>query len=354
MKFSPKSYINNKLYETNLSIKPTTKRKPSVSAFEIPALSEYNVYLNNKFNTIQLKKCLRYNNQPTSGNKIKLITRIYNYSKYSYYIIKVQRLYRGYIRRLFNYNKGMIKFNTSCINDSDPLTLSPFGEKYNSDFFSYKDNNGFIYGFNASSFNKLINDNTLENENVFMNPYNREKIENDTIDKFYRFIKLGKIIKENINIKIENDHRELTLTEKLDARILKIFQKIDEFGHITSVNWFLDLTIYQLKTLYRELIDIWEYRASLSFLTKRTVCPPHGNPFININRNTIFNSVVLLDVRLSLINIFENIVLKGIDTESQSLGAYYVLGALTMIHPGAKQSMPWLYESFNINNENGN
>ena len=40
-----------------------------------------------------------------------------------------------------------------------------------------------------------------------------------------------------------------------------IFHRIDLLGNYTDVNWFLDLNIYQLKTLYREAEDIWNYRA---------------------------------------------------------------------------------------------
>ena len=64
---------------------------------------------------------------------------------------------------------------------------------------------------------------------------------------------------------------------------INIFQKIDEFGHITNVNWFLDLDRPRLIKLLREFIDIWDYRASLTLHTKRDICPPNGNPFIGIN-----------------------------------------------------------------------
>ena len=40
-----------------------------------------------------------------------------------------------------------------------------------------------------------------------------------------------------------------------------IFQRIDILGNYTDVNWFLELNLYQLKTLYKEAEDIWKYRA---------------------------------------------------------------------------------------------
>lgn len=339
MNLTPKSYINNKIYEVDLIIK-SSRNKTSDKDFKIPELSDYDIYLNNVFNMRQLRSCLTHYKQKTSGNKKELIIRIYNHSKYTYYIMKIQGVCRGYIRRLFNYYKGP---NTKCINDSDFFTLSSFTERYNSNFFSYKDSKDFTYGFNAASFNMLINN---KNNN---NPYNRQTIETGVIDNFKRYIMLGGILKEDIEINLKNENKTLTLSEQINLKVQKIFQLIDELGHITHTGWFMDLSIHQLKNLYKELLDIWEYRVSLAYDTKRAICPPHGNPFINSNRNVIINNNEISTIRSILIDIIENMILKSVDSEARSLGAYYILGALTMIHPDAASSMPWLYESFNIN-----
>jgi len=37
----------------------------------------------------------------------------------------------------------------------------------------------------------------------------------------------------------------------------------------------------------------------------------------------------------------------GIDNDSKSLGAYYILGALTLVNTNAAISLPWLYQSVN-------
>ena len=345
MNLTPKSYLNTKLYDNNLIIKSHNRKTPSRD-FKIPKVSEYNIFLENVFNVSQLKKCLKHYNQKVSGNKKELIKRIYNYSKYSYNIIKIQKVCRGYIRRKFNYYKGPSPFNMESINDTDFLTLSTFTKKYDPDFFRFKDTKGFTYGFNAKSFNILIN----SKKNI--NPYNRQKIETETIDNFKKYIKLGGILKENITVKEETSQVPLTLKEKLNLKIQKVFQKMDEFGHITNIGWFTDLNTYQLKKLYKELLDIWQYRASLSSLMKCNICPPHGNPFINFNRNNIIHNENLLKIRLGLVDIFENMILKSNDNDAQSLGTYYILGAFTIVNPNAAMSMPWLYETFNLNNPN--
>ena len=40
-----------------------------------------------------------------------------------------------------------------------------------------------------------------------------------------------------------------------------------------------------------------------------------------------------------------NLITKGTTDENKSLGAFYVLAALTLVNNEAAESMPWLYES---------
>ena len=72
-------------------------------------------------------------------------------------------------------------------------------------------------------------------------------------------IRLCKCINIDVNIKINTEMEEET--ESYASKILTICQEIDILGNYTDVNWFLDLNLYQLKTLYREAEDIWNYRA---------------------------------------------------------------------------------------------
>ena len=42
----------------------------------------------------------------------------------------------------------------------------------------------------------------------------------------------------------------------------------------------------------------------------------------------------------------EKFVNSGINNDSKSLWAYYVLGALTLVNTEAATSIPWLFQSF--------
>jgi hypothetical protein len=47
----------------------------------------------------------------------------------------------------------------------------------------------------------------------------------------------------------------------------------------------------------------------------------------------------------NVLTILENFVNSGINNESRRLGAYYVLGALTLVSEDAATSLPWLYDA---------
>ena len=41
----------------------------------------------------------------------------------------------------------------------------------------------------------------------------------------------------------------------------------------------------------------------------------------------------------------ENMVYSGVDEDHRKIGALHVLSALTVVSSGARETMPWLYES---------
>jgi hypothetical protein len=96
----------------------------------------------------------------------------------------------------------------------------------------------------------------------------------------------------------------------------------------------------------RELLEIWNYRAQLTNETKRAICPPNGDPFREFNMHIIYTEPDIDDVRKHVLNVLEKLVNSGIDQDSQHLGAYYVLGALTLVNEETALSLGWLHDSF--------
>ena len=94
-----------------------------------------------------------------------------------------------------------------------------------------------------------------------------------------------------------------------------------------------------------DMTDIGMKIHPLSNETKRTICPPDGNPFRNINYNYLHNEPDEENVKQCVLDILEKFINTGIDHDNKSLGAYYVLGALTLVNENAAVSLPWLYQS---------
>lgn len=346
-KISPKSYIREHIYD-KVTIPTGKKRKISSENFKILEYKNYNTLLEYNYNVSQLKIIAKKYSQKVSGNKPQLVNRLYNYLKYSYYAIVIQKTWRREMQKIFNKTRGPALINRRCVNDTDFLSLNDIKEINHLQFFSFKDEDGFIYGFDVISFYNLIKN------KPYKNPYNRKEITQNIIVQFNKYLKYSKILKHPIKLKINNEISNITIEQKISLNAHKIFQKIDEFGHITNVDWFLNLDRPLLIKLLREFIDIWEYRASLSQLTKRDICPPHGNPFIGINLNSIIQNSNIYTLKLTILNIFCNILFNCRNSNSCSLAAFYILGALTIVSNPASESMPWLFESFNHYTNNNN
>ena len=64
-----------------------------------------------------------------------------------------------------------------------------------------------------------------------------------------------------------------------------------------------------------------------------------------MNLNTT-NQYSFEELKQKSVEIMDNLVSRGTNKDSKCLGAYYVLGALTIVNADAAQALPWLYQSF--------
>lgn len=333
--FKDKYYINIKFGRK--------RKKISNDDFIIPNngnLIDYNIFHSINHNVKQLKMLCKCYKLKKGGNKGQLIYRLFNYLKLSGYAIKIQKIYRGKLRRKFNRLKGVACFNRICTNQTDFLSLIDLKKISYSQFFSYIDEDNFIYGFNIKSLYNLF-----KNQKQLKNPYNRRTFPKDVVEKLRENIRFGNLLNEPINVILEDTINKLSQKKVMELKAISLFHKIDSFGYISNANWFLLLEKPMLIRFIRELADIWNYRLSISLITKRLICPPHGNPFRGINILSLIqqNEPTL---KRNILYIIENMVSKTNSSEYQHLGGMYVLGALTLVCHEAAVSLPWLYQSF--------
>ena len=339
--------VKNKKY--NKKTKTMNQKKDNLQKidFKIPEYCDYEKFKNTKYTVVQLKEICKKYKLKRGGKKQELVERIYDYLYYSYYAIKIQSVFKGYIVRKFNKLHGPALFNKKiCVNESDFCTLENLDEIPYYQYISFTFPNSHIYGFDICSLYNYIekHKNNSNNTELPLNPYDRQPLPEDILKRIYDYIKISKLLKYKINIKIDNKINFLTLREKNIHKIKDIFQKINHLGNYSNYEWFTQLNKLQLIRFFKELVDIWNHRAQLTNETKINICPPLGRPFFTLNL-TGFHHLNIEQIFNQILPTLDKLVSTGTSNDYKSLGAYYILAALTLVNSDAANSLPWLYQS---------
>ena len=339
--------INN--YYTKLCEKVTKdlrfSKKPEKIECDnsIPSFAESEHLCKYKYNLQDLKSIAKIYKLKISGTKSQLKNRIYSFLFLSNLTVKIQKRIRGYLQRKYDsYHGPALRKRELCTNNFDFLSMEELTNIPSNQFFSFKDNDGFIYGFDLVSLYNLIS----KSSSSVKNPFNQQPIGAKVIENFRTLLRLSRILNIKISTEIADITKEVSNKKSLELRCLSLFQNIDALGNYSDPQWFLSLNKEQLIKFIRELIDIWSYRAPLTIETKRSICPPTGHPFLRLSNFHLLQTLENLDdIRMIILEIMERFVNTGINKDSKCLGAFYVLGAITLVNYHAASALPWLYQA---------
>lgn len=307
----------------------------------------------------QLQAMAKYFHLSSMGTKYVLACKIYFYLYFSFLAKRLQKWYRGIIVRKFICFFGNALLNRkSCTNVTDFITLEDLTEIKFPQFFSYKDKDGFIYGFDFVSIYCLLFPIQQQQQNEKKkNPYNRQPFPTFVKERILKIIKLSKLLNITVstsyppmpNIIVETSNNN-NPTELLQENMVNCFQRIQSFEnmHNVSVEWFSTLAVAELQSFAQKLYNIWIERAEIPLIVKRRICFPNGQPFRISTLNLIISSANYIFVKRLVVDIIDKFINTGIDDEHCALGAFYVVGVLTLVSPDAAAAFPWLFESFNI------
>ena len=290
----------------------------------------------------QLKMMLKKYKQRVSGTKREMHERIYNYLRKSFFARKIQTCFRRHVVKLWTKFKGRGLLKRSlCTNDTDFFSLEPINELAIEQYISFNEK-GFVYGFDICSVCELFkNSKSYKIEN----PFTRSMLSENVYFQLKRSIQLQKCLQMHTIEEIQKDEiQDIYSDANIHHRLVDIFSRIDGLGNYSDVNWFLSLNKRGLLRYIRELHDIWNYRAQLTPEVKINICYPTGNPF-SINVNYLTDAETKNYVQYYTLDIIHNFISKGRTEDDKSLGAVYVLSALTLVNNQAAQALPWLYES---------
>lgn len=252
-------------------------------------------------------------------------------------VVKIQKVYKGWIVRHLNKMRGPALFRRNlCNNREDVYLFEPIENIHMNDFYSLLDEDGFIYGFHIESIYKYIE--CAKNKKEIMNPYNKNLLTDQTIktiEKLYNYCnKLG------IHNKINN---ELPIDEKFQIRnkVLNVFQKMDDLNNYTDIEWFLGLTHMQLFKLLYSIKDLFEYRMELSPTKKYSII---RNGHVFIKNNSFYKHLTFNSLRNEMIDEFDRLVSEGQTRDDKYLGSLVILSGIVEMVPSCSLAYPWLIQ----------
>ena len=332
----------------NVVTKKRTCKKVKVMSNEkslhIPKFAEHGEFMQIEHKVSELKEICKHHGIKCSGTKQDLKQRIHAHLIQSHFIPRMQRLVRrSFIRTHARMSGPAYHDRSLCVNDTDFYSMEPVRDISHRQFISVRDDSGMVYGFDVMSlYTYFMSETKTGNANPITNPYNRMPLPLSLRLKMFRKIALSHIIGANCVIEVEPEP-VLSMQQQDDNTLFATFQQINSHGHYADSAWFSDLNFVQIMRFMRELADIWNYRAQILPQLKEEICPPNGDPFRYIDLRGF--QMQPDTIRHHGIQLVHRFVASGINRDSQSLGAYYVLSALTLVSQPARVAMPWLYEA---------
>lgn len=356
---------------TNPKFKQTSaaaRGKRAGADMPIFKMGEY-LKITNKLSLPHLKLLCKAYGLKTTGTRPILSDRARTHCSKQCAVIALQRVVRGHIGRAYVQHfitNPVYALDERAVNDSDFYTMDDFAESDIPHYqvFRFRDGcDNKIYQFNVASFFKLLktafpdvsdwssadacNLRYLRHEqHQLLNPYNRSHISMDVVRLFFMKISHSRMMRHPVCTMFEEE--ALTPAQTVELRIVELFQDINTLGNYADSAWFSGLKHPQHIWFIQELYDIWTYRAELSTQTKCRICPPYGLLFSNPNQIAVMNdarTVPYHAVRDINIGTIDRLVRSGTTEDDRKLGAFYVLSALTLVSPGARDALPWLYQS---------
>jgi len=319
------------------------KKKKKVNEEDFCVLHPYEhvEFLNYDYNVKQLKSILKTYGLKISGNKNELTNRVYNYMRNSYFCVMIQKTYRTHLMKKFYNIKQKTRYQSDkeYNNTTDFFTMEDISKIPQIHLYSYTDQDGFNFIFRISSL--FLHFESKQNAN----PYNRQPFLEHVVEEIKFIKKIHCMYSCLSDEETENVPDVLSRSQKIRLELTDLFHIIDTLGNYSDMNWLLNLSRRMVVKFIKELYDIWEYRAQLTMESKRQICPPNGNPFQSVVIQTLTRfqeAEYLLEVCISILN---KLLKCNTSDSNKSLGALYILSALTIVSPDAADALPWLYAS---------
>ena len=286
-------------------------------------------------------------------------------------LVKLQRWIKSRLKVFNNKIRGIGYLDRSlCVNDSDFVSLDDLVEIPDKDFVSFRDDQGFIYGFNLDSLVELI----LKSDEHYLDTFTRTTSINlcyrqyiRTLYNHYNKLKINNpytrfLIPGPVKLNVFRLYAQQQFIKKLKTssgnntsntnsvkpdnktairnRCFAVMQKIDIMGYFTDIAWLMDENVKNIKAFYRKMAALWNYEMGLNNTNRYKIARVH-NLFNNLEEviTSRADKYHILDKVLTVMSI---LVSNGEMESDQNSGAILILYAFAAINPRCIQANPWL------------
>lgn len=267
------------------------------------------------------------------------IERILNYRKYPGSVYKPTDSYyaRKYLNK-FLLSIGKLKQQSDIVNTTDFSTCGDISSILPEFYFEMGSSTvGLAY---ACDIRSLCDYYTHADDITPQNPYNGLPLSALDYERLQRKIRWLK--KYRYSITYENPSQQVAelSTKQLTTNV---FVNISKYQYVCP-SWFDELQFEELRQLYLELADIWDYRLNLDDEQRRqiipdSICCPNSN---NIRRYTYD---MIDKLRRELLHNINKLVSSGVSEDDRFRGSTYFMLAFVLVSEPAADCNPTLFQS---------
>ena len=237
--------------------------------------------------------------------------------------------------------QGPARFERSLSNNTtDLVNYEEIATIKGPSLFSYRDPTDlYIYAFDIRSIHTLLHHAYIDATEP-LNPYTRAVIPPTVVAACARHVAWCRrhgVVVEYTALTPPTPEQEWKL------KIVELFHRLNELHYYSSPEWFLSMDEADHRLFYRELYEIWTFRAFLTTVQKNTIVPDYQRKLFQRSPLHIPDTLEALQ-RLNR-SVIRHLIGSAEDVQDRILGAMYVISAFTMVNEEARAAYPWLYES---------
>jgi len=249
--------------------------------------------------------------------------------------VAAERIRRVWNRWLARRAGPLLRFREESNNPYDFYSSDPVEEIPLRYFISYVDSDRKGYVMDSRSVTSLLEYTSKSDAGAATatNPFNRA---------LFPPLFLRRLTRHGHTVTQET-LKPVTPEQAFQLEVTDTFRCFEDLGYYTDPGWFMALNRFQLQQLYMELADIWYHRAMLSSSDRMRIVPVERALPVPVTTVLIMTHKAL---QRTVIKACFLLVASAAARSDRQLGAMYVLGALSLVSPGAGFAYSWLVEMF--------